>query len=105
MFGIKALFLTELYRDLSVYPSTGILHLSGRTFTFPRFVCNLITWIKDSRENFENSPDTGILGKGVSRIFNLTLNYVLKLFILGGLLISLYPLFIIANIVNGLACS
>ena len=99
MFGIKALFLTELYRDLSVDPSTGILHPSERTFTFPRSVCNLITWIKDSRDNFENSPDTGILGKGVSRIFNVTLNYVLKLFILGGLLISLYPLFIIANIV------
>jgi hypothetical protein len=74
MFGIKALFLTELYRDLSVDPSTGILHPSERTFTFPRSVCNLITWIKDSRDNFENSPDTGILGKGVSRIFNVTLN-------------------------------
>ena len=99
MLGIKALFLTELYRDLRVDSSNGKLYPSKRTYTFPRSICNLITWIKDSRTNFENSPDTGILGKGVSRIFNLFLNYVLKLFILGGLLIGLYPLFIIANII------
>ena len=99
MLGIKALFLTELYTDLSVNSNTGELYQSDETITFPRSICNLITWIKDSRNDFENSPDTGILGKGVSRIFNLILNYVIKLIILGGLLISIYPLLIIANVI------
>ena len=97
MFGIKALFLIELYRDLSVN-SNGILYPCSRTYTFPRSVYNLISWIEDSRTKFENSPDTGILGKGISRIFNLFLNYVIRLGIIGLLLITLYPLFIIANI-------
>ena len=99
MIGIKALFLTELYRDQNVDSSNGILYPCYRTYTFPRSVKNLITWINDSRIKFENSPDTGILGKGISRIFNLILNYIIRLIILGGLLILFYPLFIISNII------
>ena len=83
---------------MDVKYSTGQLYNTKRTYTFPRSVCNLCIWISDSRTNFENSPDTGILGKGISRIFNLILNYIIKLCILGGLLISMYPLFIILNV-------
>ena len=98
MLGIKAFFLTELYRDFYANSTTGELHPCSRTYTFPRTICNLITWINDSRTKFENSPDTGILGKGISRIFNLILNYVIRLGIIGLLVLCLYPLFIIANI-------
>ena len=99
MIGIKALFLTELYRDMNVNYDTGELYKTYKTYTFPRSIINLITWIRDSRKNFENSPDTGILGKGISRIFNLILNYIFRLCILGGLLIIIYPIFIILNVI------
>ena len=99
MIGIKALFLTELFRDMDVNSSNGQLYKTKRTYTFPRSICNLFTWIMDSRNNFEKSPDTGILGKGISRIFNLILNYIIRFVVLGGLLISLYPVFIILNII------
>ena len=99
MIGIKALFLTELYRDMNVNYYKGELYKTYKTYTFPRTIINLITWIRDSRKNFENSPDTGILGKGISRIFNLILNYIFRLCILGGLLIIIYPIFIILNVI------
>ena len=98
MLGIKALFKQELYRDLSIHSDTGIVYDSYKTYTFPRSLKNLITWVFDSREKFERTPDTGIMSKNISRIFNLILNYVLRLTILGLLLICLYPSFIIVNI-------
>jgi hypothetical protein len=99
MFGIKALFKFELYTDLYIDSSTGIISNSGRTYTFPRSVSNLIIWVFDSREKFEKSPDTGILSKNSSRIFNLILNYIIRLTIFGLLLIILYPSLIIINII------
>ena len=99
MFGIKALFKFELYTDLYIDSSTGIISDSGRTYTFPRSLSNLIIWVFDSREKFEKSPDTGILSKNSSRIFNLILNYIIRLTIFGLLLIILYPSLIIINII------
>ena len=97
MFGIKALFKNELYRDISIHCDTGIIYNSKRTYTFPRSVNNLLTWVFYSREVFEKSPDTGILSKNISRIFNLILNYVIRLTIFGLLLICIYPILIITN--------
>ena len=99
MFGIKALFKYELYTDLSINSNTGIVSESRRTFTFPRSIKNLITWVFDSRDKFEKAPDTGILSKNSSRIFNLFLNYIIRLTIFGILLIILYPLLIFTNII------
>jgi hypothetical protein len=98
-FGIKALFLKELYKDIDVNSTTGAFYEYSRSYTFPRVICNLITMICDSRRRFENTPDTGILGKGISRIFNLIINYVFYLLILGSILICLYPLLIVANVI------
>ena len=103
MFGIKALFQVELYRDLSIYPDSGIVYNSYKTYTYPRSVSNLISWVFDSRRKFESSPDTGILSKSTSRIFNLLLNYIIRLTIIGLLLIILYPILIVTNIVICLA--
>ena len=97
MLGIKALFKQELYRDISIHFDTGIVYNSRQTYTFPRSVSNLITWVFDSREKFEKSPDTSILSKNISRIFNLIINYIIRLTILGLLLICLYPTLIIIN--------
>ena len=99
MIGVKALFLINLYRDLEVDYSTGKLYPCRKTYTFPRTVNNLITWICDSRNNFERAPDTGILGKSVSRIFNLILNYIIRLLMIGSLIIIIYPPLIIINVV------
>ena len=97
MIGIKALFKHELYRDISIHSDTGIVYNSRQTYTFPRSINNLITWVFNSREKFEKSPDTGILSKNISRIFNLFLNYIIRLTIFGFLLICLYPTLIIIN--------
>ena len=99
MFGFLALFKTELYRDISINYDTGEIYNSKRTYTFPRSINNLLTWVYYSREQFEKSPDTGILSKNISRIFNLILNYIIRLTLLGLLLICLYPILIIANII------
>ena len=97
MFGIKALFLCELFRDYEIDRYNGTVSKSKKTYTFPKSVYNLVIWVMESRNKFESTPDTGILGKGCTRIFNLFLNYILKLLILGSLLITCYPTFIIAN--------
>ena len=99
MLGLKALFLITLYTDLGVDSSTGKLYPCNQTFTFPRTVSNLITWICDSRNNFEMAPDSGILGKSVTRIFNLVLNYIIRLLVIGLLIITIYPTFIITNVI------
>ena len=98
-FGIKALFLTELYQDVYVDPNTGALVECSESYTFPKLMRNLLKMIRISREKFESSPDTGILGKGFTRIFNLIINYVFKLLILGSLLIVFYPLLIVVNVI------
>ena len=98
MFGIKALFFCELYRDYDINHSTGVMDNTNDTITFAKSLSNLWTWISESRSNFEKRPDTGILGKGCSRIFHLFLNYILRLLIIGSLLIICYPTLIFSNV-------
>ena len=98
MLGIKALCSFTLYRDYTIDEFTGRITKAKETFTFPKSIYNLWTWVMESRRNFESAPDTGILGKGCTRIFHLFLNYILRLLILGSLLIILYPSFITLNI-------
>ena len=98
MFGIKALFFCELYRDYDINHSTGVMEKTNDTITFAKSLSNLWTWISESRSNFEKRPDTGILGKGCSRIFHLFLNYILRLLIIGSLLIICYPTLIFSNV-------
>ena len=97
MFGIKALCLYELYRDYVIDENNGRVSKSRQTYTFPRSISNLWIWIMESRREFERAPDTGILGKGCTRIFHLFLNYVIRFLIIGSLLITLYPSSIILN--------
>ena len=98
MFGIKALFCVELYRDYDINPSTGEKIEKGETTTFPGSLRNLWIMVRESRDKFERAPDTGILGKGCMRIFHLFYNYVMCLFFLGILLIAFYPLIIFLTI-------
>ena len=100
MFGIKALCFFELYRDYDINPLTGEIFEIEKTYTFPGSLRNLWIMVKESRNNFENAPDTGILGKGCMRIFHLFYNYVIILFLLGLLMIIFYPLFIFATVIG-----
>ena len=99
MFGIKAFFLLELYRDYDINPSTGEKIKINKTTTFPGSLRNLWIMVQESRKQFEEAPDTGILGKCCMRIFHLFYNYILCLFFLGLLLIVFYPLIIFINII------
>lgn len=100
MFGIKALFLCDFYKDYSINSYNGKIEKSDQVYTtFPKSINNLWVWIMESRKNFESAPDTGILGKGCTRIFHLFLNYILRLLFLGTLLITFYPILIILNII------
>ena len=98
MFGIKALCLSELYRDYDINEKTGEIYQIDETITFPQSLKNLYIMVMESRESFESKPDKGILGKGCMRIFHLFYNYVIRLVILGILLIIFYPLMIFINI-------
>ena len=99
MLGIKALFVCELYRDFEIDENNGRVSKSRRTYTFPRSVSNLWLWILESRRKFESAPDTGILGKGCTRIFHLFLNYIIRLLLIGSLLVTFYPSSILLNFV------
>lgn len=98
--GTKALCFCELYDDYRFNNSTGVMEKIDDNFTFPRSLFNLWTWVRESRRNFEQRPDTGILGKGCSRIFHLFLNYILRLLFLGTMLIIFYPMTIILNVLT-----
>ena len=98
MFGIKALCFLELYMDYDINPLTGERVEIDKTITFPSSLRNLWIMVQESRNSFENAPDTGILGKGCMRIFHLFYNYVIILFFLGTLLIIFYPLIIFVTI-------
>lgn len=93
--GLLSLFCVEVYQDEDIDYGTGEVTNVHQSYTFPRAVGNLCSWISLSRTEFENSPDTGLFGKSFARIFNLIHNYIIKFFFLGLLLITLYPTVII----------
>ena len=99
MFGIKALFFIDLYRDYEINPSTGVIEEAYITITFPRTLRNLWKTVQHARDEFENAPDTGILGKGCMRLFHLFFYYFIILFLFGLLIIIFYPIIIILNII------
>ena len=98
MFGIKALCLSQLYRDYDINEKTGEIYPTDETITFPQSLKNLYIMVMESRDNFERKPDKGILGKGCMRIFHLFYNYIIRLVILGILLIIFYPIMIFMTI-------
>ena len=99
MFGIKALFCIELYRDYDIDINSGQFIKTEKTYTFAGTLKNLFIWIIESRRRFENAPDTGILGKCCTRIFHLFLNYILRLIFIGFILLLCYPLLIFFNVI------
>lgn len=62
--------------------------------------------MSDSRNNFENAPDTGIFGKNFARIWNYIEVYLFRFLIVGiCIVLILFPITIIINTVCALTIS
>ena len=99
-YGMKALiYSSEFYTNIKVNAETGAVQPTGEsTETVVSTFRNIMKSIKKSREDFENSPDTGIFGKKFTRICNLFENYLYKFFLLGVILdLICFPFIIILN--------
>ena len=70
MFGIKALCLSQLYRNCDINGKTGEIYPTDETITFPQSLKNLYIMVMESRDSFERKLDKGILGKYCMRIFH-----------------------------------
>jgi len=73
--------------------------------TFPSRVASVWKSVNKSRNNFESQPDTGFIGKSVSRIFNVIWNYVFKGFLVTLILFMVMPAAIVINtIISVILC-
>lgn len=78
-FGIRSLFgLDKFYSDVDINRTTGKLEPISETITWFGRVSNLWRSIKKSRDDFEKTKDTGILGRTFTRILNIIWNYGVK---------------------------
>ena len=102
-FGIRGLFSCgDYYRDWNVDRDTGILSKTrDKTRPFIRKFIGVIHGIQKSRKRFENSPDTGLFGKGCGRFCNILECYLVRLIIVGvfGILI-IHPIINIITIIS-----
>jgi len=96
-FSFQALFsIKPFYPGYVVDNNTGKLvkdlSESNKKLTFISRVSAIWEHVRFSRRRFENQPDTGLLGKHVTRFFNCTWNYFFK-GVLGTLsMVLVYPL-------------
>ncbi|CAH1793364.1 unnamed protein product [Owenia fusiformis] len=105
--GIRALFsLDPFYPDLELNPRDGSLcpRLSSKTQTLVSRLRSLWQHVRQSRTTFEATPDTGFLGKSLTRQFNRVWNYFFK-GALGtvGLVLFMPPLCILVSLLSLLA--
>ena len=101
--GIRSLFgLEKFATDYTIDEKTGKLIVSNTTHTLISRIEALWQNIADSRAEFEAAGDTGILGKSITRVFNVIWNYGIK-GILGTALCAIgHPLLTICNTVLSL---
>jgi len=104
-FGLRSLWgIDDFHADWNIDSSTGQLLPKYQHQTWLGRVVGLWTNIVRSRNTFESKPDTGILGKSFTRIFNMAWNYGLK-GIIGSILIFVgHPLLFMINTVFSLGC-
>ncbi|CAD8150535.1 unnamed protein product [Paramecium octaurelia] len=100
--GIKALIKSNKFRpDVTVDSVTGKVMSSNFTVTPLRIKFrNVLEGMRNSRCHFEGSPDTGLFGKNLYRVFNLIEVYIFRFLLVGiiGVLIIL-PTIILSNVV------
>lgn len=79
--SLKALFSPRAYYSrptLDTETGKVIDDRNSLTQTLPSRLSAIWGHIKQSRAKFEAEPDTGFIGKTISRVFNLFFNYVVK---------------------------
>lgn len=99
-FGLRSLFGTQDYNTSSeIDRTTGQIRACSPSTTWFGSLVSLWQSIKDSRRQFEETADNGILGKGFSRFFNRLWNYGVK-GLLGTPIVALgYPMLVLLNAV------
>jgi len=83
---------------------TGQLHPSKKTYpTMISRIKNIWKSVKKSRTEFEQETDLGFLGKGISRAFNVTWNYLIKGALGSTLVLISYPPIVIGSAIFSVA--
>ena len=98
-FGLRSLYgFEEFTSGYDINSSTGTLkEIMDNKPWFGRLK-NLYESISQSRNDFESKPDNGLLGKGITRIFNWSWNYLIKAPIGTFLLFFGIPLLVFLNV-------
>lgn len=103
--GIKALFSSNyFYPDTTIDSHTGVVRPSHLKITPVRvYFSKVLEGMRNSRYHFESSPDTGLFGKKIYRLFNLIEVYIFRFLIVGifGVVIFM-PTLIISNFIISL---
>jgi hypothetical protein len=101
-FGLRSLFgLGDFNSDYKLSNNGELISKHQYKTWFGR-ICNLWKNISQSRVNFENRPENGILGKSFTRIFNILYNYLAK-GVIGTVMIGIgHPLLVIINTIVSL---
>lgn len=98
--GLRALFcLKPFMPDLELSQVNGTL-FPRKTSITPTMTSRLIElWrhISKSRTKFESEPDTGFIGKGITRQLNRIYNYVLKGFLGTCMILFMFPIVCVAS--------
>ncbi|XP_063709490.1 uncharacterized protein LOC134837994 isoform X3 [Culicoides brevitarsis] len=93
--GLRALFCVKPFMpDLELSQVNGTL-FPRKTSITPTMVSRLVElWrhISKARTKFETEPDTGFIGKGITRQLNRLYNYVIKGFLGTFMILFLFPL-------------
>ncbi len=95
-FSYRALFTVQpYYRQRRVNQDTGIIEFDTdrkKKLTLIHRLRAIWKHVRKSRAKFEETPDKGLLGKGVTRSFNVIWNYFFKGFIGTLLLLLVFPI-------------
>ncbi|QKF93535.1 hypothetical protein QKU48_gp0077 [Fadolivirus algeromassiliense] len=99
-FGLRSLVgLDEFYSAADVDTTTGTIKRIWKNSTWFGRIRDLWQNIAESRTAFERTPDTGLLGKSFTRIFNVLWNYGVKGVIGTTLCFVGHPLLVAVNTV------
>lgn len=104
-FGLRSFIgLKEYYTGVDIDHSNGSLKKVMKNSTWFGRIRDLWQNISNSRNAFETTPDTSILGKDFSRIFNVLWNYGVKGCIGTSLCFVGHPLLVLTNtLISGTA--
>ncbi len=101
-YGLRSLFGFDDFNSDYKLSETGIIIPRYRYKTWFGRIRNLWKNISQSRTDFENKTENGILGKTFTRIFNVLYNYIIKGVIGTGMIAIGHPILVIINTIVAL---